>query len=83
MIPIDIQSLTSEAILELPLTLTIYGHVYQPAGSTVSSGNHFIAVCIWYGQTLYYDGMKSQRMQPVKLENVQNKTGSHAYYFRK
>ena len=82
MIPIDIQSLTGRSILTIPKFLTIYGHGYQLAGCTVGSDNHFTAVCFWYGHTLYYDGMRSHRIQPFKLNDFQNKTGSYAYYFR-
>ena len=82
MIPIDIQSLTGRSILTIPKVLTIYGHGYQLAGCTVCSDNHFTAVCFWYGHTLYYDGMRSHRIQPFKLNDFQNKTGSYAYYFR-
>jgi len=45
MIPIDIQSLTGSLVLTLPQNLTIYGHNFQLAGSTVCSGNPFTAVC--------------------------------------
>jgi len=83
MIPIDIQSLTGSLVLMLPQNLTIYGHNFQLAGSTVCSGNHFTAVCSWYNQTLYYDGLSKQRIQAFKAGDVKNKTGSYAYYFRR
>ena len=53
-IPIDIQSLDSKGIMNLPHNLTIYGHQYQLAGSTLCSGSHFTAIYFWYGQRLYY-----------------------------
>jgi len=50
----------------LPITLPIYGHTYQLAGSTVCSGNHFTA-------GIAKRIMSSQRMQIFKPSDVQNK----------
>ena len=80
--PIDIQSLDSKGIMNLPHNLTIYGHQYQLAGSTLCSDSHFTAICFWYGQRLYYDGVQTKRIIPFSPHHLTNKTGSYAYYFK-
>ena len=83
LLPIDIQSLSPKEILNLKPFLTVYGFLYQLAGCSLNSGNHFTAVIFWYGKKLYYDGMQSKgsRLIPFMEDQLNNKTGSYAYYF--
>ena len=83
LLPIDIQSLSPKEIINLKPFLTVYGFLYQLAGYSFNSSNHFTAVIFWYRKKLYYDGMQSKgcRLIPFIEEQLNNKTGSYAYYF--
>ena len=83
LLPIDIQSLSSKNILNLEPFLTVYGNLYQLTGYSLNSGNHFTAVIFWYGKKFYYDGMQKKGccLIPFVEDQLNNKTGSYAYYF--
>ena len=83
LIPVDIQSCCSKDLINLKLSITIYGLSYQLAGYSLHSGNHFTSVIFWFGKKLYYDGMqvKGRRLIPFTETLLCNKTGSYAYYF--
>jgi len=66
LLPIDIQSLSSSEILNLKPFLTVYGFLYQLAGCSLNSGNHFMAVIFWYGKKFYYDGMQSKGCRVIR-----------------
>ena len=83
LMPIDIQSLSINDIINLKPFLTIYGLPYQLAGYSLNCGNHFTAVVFWYGKKFYYDGMQSKgcRLMPFTESQLNNKIRSYAYYF--
>jgi len=86
-IPICIEAIDLKQFNNLPLSVTVYNKHYQLGGCTINIGEHFVSVILWHGRPYYYDGLKSTNQQcsinynPNMILNLQNWTGSYAYYF--
>jgi len=58
-IPISIESVSTENVNKLPLTINVHVRCYQLAGCTINIGGHFVTIVLWHGRPYFYNGIRS------------------------
>lgn len=80
LLPFCIESLSSEAIMNLPMHVSVFGKRYVLAGFTLHHPGHYTAGVVWRDIKYFYDGLNHQNLIPLQTEHVKNQSGSFAYY---
>ena len=81
LLPLRIDSLTQDSIMNLPTDIKVFHREYVLLGWTMHSPGHYTAGVIWRGKRYSYDGLDKQGLVPLKTEHL--KDGSYAYYILK